>query len=570
MSLRCLVGLFVLGLVTTSAECAEVAEVIYHGGPIITISEQLPSVEALAVADGKILAVGPKAEVLKYRGDSTKLVDLQSRALVPGFLDAHGHFMNVGLQATVANALPAPDGQVNSIPDLQETIRRWHTTPEAKRIGGGKFLVGFGYDDAQLKEKRHPTRQDLDAVSNDLPVLAIHQSAHLGVLNSKGLELAGITADTPDPSGGVIRREADGKTPNGVLEEAAWFPVIFQTFYSAIFDGNEHYFMEAGQRIYTSFGFTTAQEGRANSANVAALVAAAESGLLKIDVAAYPDPFITKDLFESPWHRPDYRGHFRIGGMKLSLDGSVQGKTAWLTQPYLVPPSGSAADYNGYPAYQDREVFPYIQEAIQRKWQVLCHCNGDAAIDQFLKGLQSAGSPAELRPLRPVVIHAQTVREDQLDTMAEYGVIPSFFHMHTFYWGDWHVAETLGPERAARISPSVSAMKRKMSFTSHHDAPVALPNSIRILSSCVTRTSRSGKIIGPDQRISMLEALKALTLSTARQYGEEATKGSLEPGKLADLTILSTNPLTIPTERIMELYVVETIKAGETVYRRGE
>jgi len=165
-----------------------------------------------------------------------------------------------------------------------------------------------------------------------------------------------------------------------------------------------------------------------------------------------------------------------------------------------------------------------------------------------------------------VMIHAQTVREDQLDEMAKLGIIPSFFSMHTYYWGDWHRDETLGRERAYRISPAVSALQRNMVWTSHHDAPVALPDSIRILSSCVTRKSRSGDVIGPDQRVSMAEALKALTINAAWQYGEEARKGSIEVGKRADLVILSANPLKIDPERIMDLKIIETIKDGKTVY----
>jgi predicted amidohydrolase YtcJ len=197
----------------------------------------------------------------------------------------------------------------------------------------------------------------------------------------------------------------------------------------------------------------------------------------------------------------------------------------------------------------------------------LAHCNGDAASDQYIAALKQAGEPDQLKSIRPVMIHAQTVREDQLDEMSRVGIIPSFFSMHTYYWGDWHRDETLGKERAYRISPAVSAMKRNMLWTSHHDAPVALPDSIRILSSCVTRKSRSGDIIGPDQRVSMADAIKALTANAAWQYGEEARKGTLEPGKLADLVILSANPLTIPPDNIMDLKVVETIKEGRTVHK---
>jgi predicted amidohydrolase YtcJ len=366
----------------------------------------------------------------------------------------------------------------------------------------------------------------------------------------------------------VIRREKDGKTPNGVLEETAWFSVLFTQALPRINQGNERYFIEQGQRSYVEFGFTTAQEGRATSENVKALGDAAVAGVLAIDVVAYPDAFLVKDLYKTPWHGPDYKGRFRVGGIKVSLDGSPQGKTAWLTKPYKVPPPGKGADYKGYPTFRDERLFPVIKEAVAKKWQVLAHCNGDAAADQFIAALKQAGTAEQVRFTRPVMVHAQTVREDQLDEMEKYGIIPSFFSMHTYYWGDWHRDETLGKERAFRISPAASALRRKMVFTSHHDAPVLFPDSIRILSSCVTRKSRSGDVIGADQRISMADALKALTLHGAYQYGEEGRKGSIKVGKLADLVILSHNPMTIDPDKIMDIKVLETIKEGKTVYPR--
>jgi hypothetical protein len=429
---------------------AQPADAIYHGGDVVTVDDRNPTAEALAVRGGKIAAVGKKDIVLKLKGEKTKLIDLKGKAVVPGFIDAHGHMLNVGIQAAVANLLPPPDGKVDSIANLQAALKEWAATKDARRIVGGKLIVGLGYDDTQLKEKRHPTRHDLDAVSKDLPVMIIHQSGHMAVFNTKALERYRITAKTPDPAGGVIHREKDG-TPAGLIEEGAWFPLAFQEILPSLGVGNERHFVELAQRSYLRFGFTTAQEGRATSDNLKVLSDAALAGLLVIDVIAYPDPFMVKDAFDNKWHGPGYKGRLRMGGIKLSLDGSVQGKTAWLTKPYKVPPPGQGTGYKGYPALKDKELFPVVKQAIEKKWQILCHCNGDAAAAQFLNALKEAGTADAVKATRPVMIHAQTVREDQLDDMAKYGVIPSFFHMHTYYWGDWHRAETLGDERAMRI-----------------------------------------------------------------------------------------------------------------------
>jgi predicted amidohydrolase YtcJ len=164
------------------------------------------------------------------------------------------------------------------------------------------------------------------------------------------------------------------------------------------------------------------------------------------------------------------------------------------------------------------------------------------------------------------MIHAQTVREDQLDAMKELGIIPSFFGMHTYYWGDWHRDSVLGPERAARISPAASALKRDMVYTQHHDAPVALPNSIMILAAQVNRTTRSDQILGPDQRVSVMDALKSITINAAYQHFEESRKGSLEPGKVADFVILDKNPLEVEPMSLKDIRVIETIKEGKSIY----
>ena len=545
---------------------AQEADQILHNANIITMDEKRPFAKSVAVRDGKIIAVGTLEEITAQKGPKTKMVDVGGRTLLPGFIDSHGHLIYIGLQRSVANLLPPPDGKGENMASLRELLLQWSNSEAAKRVGGNRIIIGFGYDDAQLRERRHPTRHDLDLVSKDKPVVVIHQSGHLGAVNTAALKMANITENTPNPSGGVIRREADGKTPNGVLEETAWVPMLFNHVLPVVSQGNLRFFIEQGLESSASFGYTTVQDGRATPGNLEVLGEAAAAGLLKLDVVSYLDPFMSKSPFDTKWHGQKYKGHFRVGGIKVNLDGSPQGKTAWLTQPYKVPPPGLGKDYRGYPTFRDSQLFPVIREAVEKKWQILAHCNGDAASDQYIAALKQAGDPEKVQAIRPVMIHAQTVREDQLDEMAKMGIMPSFFNMHTYYWGDWHRDEVLGRERAYRISPSASAIRRGMKWTSHHDAPVALPDSIRILSSCVTRKSRTGDVIGPDQRVSVADALKALTIHAAFQYGEESTKGSIEAGKLADFVILSDNPLTMNPDRLMDLKILQTIKEGNTVF----
>lgn len=287
-----------------------------------------------------------------------------------------------------------------------------------------------------------------------------------------------------------------------------------------------------------------------------------------LDVAAYVDLEAEMEYMKSQGVSNTYSNRFRVAGVKLCLDGSPQGKTAWLTKPYKNPPAGESKDYRGYPAYEDENlVFALADTAFKYNWQLFAHTNGDASSDQFIHAVRHAADRYGNDDRRTVMIHAQTVREDQLDSMKVLGIMPSFFGMHTYYWGDWHRDETLGKERAYRISPAVSALNRGMLFTEHHDAPVATASAIMILHTAVNRTSRSGDIIGPDQRISPYIALKTLTEWSAYQYFEQESKGTLEAGKFADLVILDKNPLKIAPEEIIDIQVMETIKEGKTIYK---
>lgn len=540
---------------------------LYFNGNIITMAgDSAVYAEALVTDSGKIAFVGALADARKQFAAAAQK-DLQGATLLPGFIDAHGHTYMAGLQRISANLLSPPDGPVTTIAELQQQVKDW-TAANQELVNKVGWIIGFGYDDGQLKEQRHPTASELDAISKDIPVLLIHQSAHLFAVNHKALELSGITASTPNPGGGVIRREADGKTPNGVLEETAGIRVAYGLI--SRFDESDNTRLAlAGLEAYAAFGFTTVQEGRANKSIAETWERLARNGQLKLDVAVYPDIFSEQAYLRGRQSSVTYRNHFRLAGIKMSLDGSPQGRTAWMTQPYKTPPEGQDKDYAGYPAYSSsRVVDTLVQQAYRNRWQILAHCNGDAAAEAFINSVQKANQQFGRSDRRPVMIHAQTVRFDQLDRMKAEGIIPAFFSLHTYYWGDWHRDVTLGRERAYRISPTATALKKGMIFTQHHDAPVVLPSSVMVLHTTVNRVSRSGDIIGPDERVTAYQALKSITDWAAYQHFEESTKGTLEVGKVADLVILDRNPLTIDPMTLKDIVVVETIKEGGTVFKR--
>ncbi|MDX2318704.1 MAG: amidohydrolase [Hyphomicrobiaceae bacterium] len=557
-----LASLLLAVAIAPAASAQEIADKIFLGGPILTMDETVPRAEAVAVKDGRILAVGTEAGVMEHKGDGTETVDLGGKALLPGFFDAHGHVYGIGLQALAPNLLAPPDGKVTDIASLQQTLRDW-ADANPKRVEAVGAIIGFGYDDSQLKERRHPTREDLEAVSTELPVYIIHQSGHIGAANSKALEVAGINADSKEMPGGVIRRQSDG-TPDGVLEETPHFFAITKLLGDLDAKGASTIF-KAGMKLITSYGYTTAQDGRSMPGQVALMEAVADKGELDIDVVSYPDVLVAKDLIAEK-ASSDYKNRFRVGGAKLTIDGSPQGFTAWRDRPYYNPPDRYRADYAGYAAVKPDQTFDTIDWAFAKDIQILTHSNGEAATDQLLAAIKTATDKYGPGDRRPVLIHGQFLREDQVDTLKRLGIFPSLFPMHTFYWGDWHRERTVGPELADKISPTGWVRKRGMMFSSHHDAPVAFPDSMRILDATVTRRSRSGDIIGPDQRVDVMTALKAMTIWPAYQHFEEDKKGSIEAGKLADLVILSDDPTVVDPDALDTLKVMETIKEGRTVY----
>ncbi|NAR51239.1 amidohydrolase [Acinetobacter haemolyticus] len=570
LTLAMIIGFTLSGCVTSPNETVS-AEKLFYGGPILTMEGMTPEyVEALLVKDGKIVYAGPKKQAESLIEARAQYIDLKNRTLLPSFIDAHSHVNMVGFHQMVANLYPAPDGQVSDIDSLVQVLTQWKKqNPKVIETMGG-WILGNGYDDAQLSEQRHPTATDLDRVSKDQPVMVLHQSGHLASVNHKALALSKIDQNTTNPAGGVIRREANSNVPNGVLEESALFTAIGSIFKDVpaevMFE-----IARKGLDAYVKNGFTTVQEGRADQGTTEMWQALAKQNQLPIDVVSYPDITTSQDYMLKQGSSLKYHQHFRIGGVKISLDGSPQGKTAWLTQAYVIPPEGKDQNYKGYPAIKDdQQVNQYINLAFEQGWQVLAHANGDAAIDQFIGAVKDATAKQGKADRRSVLIHSQTIRDDQLDQLKALDIIPSFFSLHTYYWGDWHRQQTLGETRAAHISPTATALKKNLIFTEHHDAPVVPPHSMMMIDATVNRLTRTNYVLGKNERVSPYFALKSITDWAAYQYFEEQSKGTLTKGKLADLVILEHNPLTVPNRNIKDIQILATYKEGQLIYTNSK
>jgi predicted amidohydrolase YtcJ len=538
------------------------ATAVFVNADVVTMDERRPIAQAVAVRGGRILAVGDLDSVLAAAGRDARAVDLGGRTLIPGFFDGHGDFTQVARELDWVDLAPPPAGETSSIDELITALRGRLGRLAAEH----KYILGVGYDDAMLDERRHPTKEDLDRVSTRLPIWVVHASRQMAVGNSVALDQAGIAASTPDPEGGTIVRRPGSREPTGLLQEAAWAHVRL-TFFPAIPDHHHPDLLRRTGEHYARLGITTAHDGGTDVTGMKMLRAAAEEGSLPIDVVCYPlYQLVERMLGDTDRHRRGYLGRVRVGGLKIVLDGSPQGRSVWPTEPYLAPALGEPAAYGGLPTFTDEEVNRMVADCYAHGVQVVAHANGDAAAEQLIEAVAHAERRYGRDDRRPVLVHAQAVREDQLDRMRALGIFPSFSSSHCFFWGDLHVASVLGRERAYRLSPARSAARRGMRFSLHDDSPVVAPNVMFLIWNSVTRLSRRGEVIGPEQRLTPAEALRAVTIDAAHQHFEEATKGSLEVGKLADMAVLSANPLRVPPDEIREIAVLATLKEGMPIH----
>ena len=538
---------------------------LYFNGNVITVNNKEEVVQAVAIEDGKIIKVGTNEEILSLKDNDTEAIDLEGKTMLPGFIDPHGHIVPVAQTLMIVTL-----GDVTS---KEELLARLEESLKNDPPSGDNWLIGFGYDNTKFEDGEHPTKFDLDTVSTEVPITVSHASGHLACVNSKALELYGYAGkDYVVPEGGVVRTVSpDSKEANGVLEENAILDsekkkVVPSPGFEDVLNA-----IVKAQKLYASLGVTTTQDASVEEANHYnhMLGACAQNNMLFIDIVGLATQPSTKNLMKDEGTpKREYFNHYKLGGAKTWLDGSPQGFTAWLSKPYHVVPEGQPADYCGYPTQSDEVVTQYFVDCINMNLQVHVHVNGDEACEQFLrcyeKAVEITGHGTELRP---VMVHCQALRYDQLDRVKALGVVPTFFNDHVRFWGDLHHDQVFGPERAQNISPIGWALEKGIKFTLHQDPPVKMPNQILAIHNAVNRKTESGRVLGEHQRIPVMEAIKAVTINGAYQYFEEDKKGSIEAGKLADLVIIDKNPLTVDPQDIENIKVVETIKEGNTIFK---
>lgn len=534
------------------------AEQAYINGRILTMNQNNQISEAMLVRDNRIVAVGSTNDIKAQMSKPDTIVDLNGKTLMPGFIDAHGHFPGSGLAALAADLNSPPIGKITTAAAALAKIKM-HADATPK----GEWIYAYGFDDTQITEQRFLSREELDSVSTEHPIYVSHVSGHMGVANSFAFNLVGYDRNTPDPSGGHIAHDKEGNLA-GLVEENAQTPLVTKAldlstlqFYKMSSHANEEYLRK---------GVTSAQSGLASPALIQGLSSLGKLGFYPLRITLWPDLESAEMIVEGKLSKTNIESdRIKVGALKLVTDGSIQGFTGFLGHSYHTIPEGKAEDYAGYPTMSQTELTSTVEKFHSLGWQIAMHGNGDAAIDQIIKAYASAQAKHPREDARPIIIHAQMTRDDQLDQFAALNMSPSFFNSHVYYWGDRHKAIFMGPERAARMSPMNSALERNIPFTLHLDTPIVPMTPLLAAWSAVTRETSGGEVLGVDQAISPIQALRAQTIDAAWQIFAEKDRGSLEAGKLADFIILDRDPLS-STEALRDAQVLRTVVGGVVRY----
>lgn len=563
--MKAIIAAIAASLLTVAAPAsAQDSATLYHGGPIITMDGDTPqTVEAVVARDGRIVFAGPEQAARAAAGDDAAIRDLKGATLLPGFIDAHSHFTVATMSAGGFDLRTGARQPVSDINDVQREIRDYM---ERRGPTPGDWTTVWQFDQENLAEKRYITRAELDAIAPNHPVVVLHVSLHGAVANSAALKAAGIDETTPVPPGGMMLRDDAGKL-NGVLLERAMFLLLARMPQPTA--EQKLAALDAAQNAYFAEGYTHAQDGATQPPDIAFLTSAAARERLRIDLAQLPFSTGLNGLLANPDLKfGTYQDHVKLQGIKFVLDGSVQARTGYFTRDYRRGSPEGHHPWHGEPILSEGDFIAQAKKVHDRGWQLFVHANGDAAIDMAIRGFDALGIKAADNR-RPIVIHSQFQRRDQLPAYKRIGVGPAYFSNHAWYWGDVH-RTNFPAEVVDFISPLHSARAAGLTPSNHSDYSVTPLDTRFMLWTSMARVSPTGIVSGADERVDAYAALQALTTGPAWQIFEEDRKGRIKPGLLADFVILDKNPLTTPVGAIKAIKVVETIKEGRSVWRAAD
>lgn len=538
-------------------------DTIFFGGPIVTMDQKIPSAQAVAIKDGRIQAVGNLNSLKKNANETTRLVNLNGKTLMPGFVEPHVHIIGTafseGIFYDISNfTLPHDtiDGLVKKLSDYAATVK------------DGDWILAFGVDPSRTEPFMSELTADvLDKVSTTKPIFVLNQSMHIAYVNHKAMEIAGVTDATPSPQGGTLVKGPDGKL-TGVIYEAPTFYMFLNKMPEPTLQEIQQALIKTGKKM-VSKGVTTSAEITVGAylgvdKEYALLNAMTHGGQLPFRVRGYM--YASAYAQDNKKYQPNQGDDiFKVIGVKIVSDGSNQGLTGAMLEPYTYP---AGTKNKGSLNYSEQQLYDLAKPRFDEGWQISIHSNGDQAIDQTLNVFEKLVTKPEDRKSRFRIEHFTVPTNSQIDRAAKLGVVPGFTIGHTDYWGEAFHDHLIGPERADRIGSSATMIKKGMHFAYHSDSPITPIQPLNYVSEGASRLwqAKPQKVLNPAQKVSIHNALKAVTIDAAYQMKMENDAGSIAKGKYADLVILDKNPLTTDAYEIRNIKVQETWVNGKKVY----
>jgi len=523
-------------------------QMILHNANVLTMDAANPRAQAIAIADGRFLAVGSKEEIFSLATSGANKIDLGGKTVVPGFIDAHSHPCSAGLAH-----LRQVDCDLRSISEIQGAIRQ-----RASQTPPGNWVLGFKYDDTKTSDARPLTREDLDAAAPNHPVRIEHRGGHTAYTNSIALKMAGVTETTPDPAGGRFDRDAATGRLNGRVSENGK-DVVEKLIPSTYSRDDYREAVKLISRMMSKTGITSVHDALGSPDDLRGYQDAYEAGDLAVRVYCLIYYSHIDRMLEAGIRTGLGNEWVRVGAMKLVCDGSISERTARLSEPYV----GRANDY-GILVMTEEELYTHARKAHEAGWQIGVHANGDVAIDQVLRVYERLQRELPRRDPRFRIEHCTVINDSLVARIRALGAIPTPFSTYVYYHGE--KMTHYGPERLNRMFAVRSFLDAGVRVTQASDYPPGPFEPMMALRSEVTRTDRKGNLWGPRQRVSVEEALRVGTLNGAYASFEEKMKGSIEPGKLADLVVLGRDPLREDPLSLIDIPIERTMAGGKWVF----
>ena len=524
-------------------------DLIFFGGDILTMDDNQPVVEAIAVEDGRITAIGTKENIIKLRTWKTKIVNLQGKTLMPGLIEAHCHPIATAVLSQVVNI---SGFTYNSREEIMATIGA-----AVEKASPGKWVLAFGWDPVLVKDLHNPTLAELDSISTEVPIFILTQMMHQAFVNNAVYKTAKITRNTPDPpGGGTFLKDVDGNL-NGVIYEFSALQKILKKMPKTP-QGTAELLLNLQYAQYAKAGYTTiAALGPVNIAGYPLNFMASLSRSADVPVRSFVYP-LEEQLDRSSWPSGYGNDHFRIKGVKLYMDGSPYTGGAAFTEPYLntevtLKRMKLQPNHRGKVNYSEASLLQTLTKYHNAGYQIAMHAQGEIAIQMILNAFTEIMENYPRPDHRHRLEHNALITKNQIIQAQKLGLTLSFFMDHVYYYGE-QLPQIVGPDRAARFMPLGSAFAVGHTASIHTDNPATPVDPFRVISTAVTRKTKDrGYILGPTERVTANDALKAVTINAAWQLFEDDQRGSITVGKAADFVLLSHNPLRIQPENIKNI-----------------